>query len=104
MIAISKIDGNGQEYMTVCVNCRLDARNICAGEKVCLENNHKKNCYSIFKTIGARYIKELEKGRDETLCQKEFEKWLAENGYTEDDQACREARELNEDLQNDGIL
>ena len=100
MTTISKIDGNGQEYMTVCVNCRLDNRNICAGEKVCLENNHKKNCYSIFEIIGSRFTKELKKGREETLSQKEFEKWLVENGYTEDEQACRKAREscFNEDL------
>ena len=48
----------------------------------------------------SRFTKELKKGREETLCQKEFEKWLVENGYIEDEQACRKAREscFNEDL------
>lgn len=41
-----------------------------------------------------RYIKkELAKGKEETLELVEFQKWLSEHGYIEDEHACKEARE-----------
>ncbi|MCU0079319.1 hypothetical protein [Extibacter muris] len=93
MILRSQIDGNGQEYMTICVDCKLDSRGICNGKRVVLENNYKKNCYSIFEMQGARYKGELQKRKEETFELIEFQKWLSKHGYIEDEHACKAARE-----------
>lgn len=93
MIKRSYLDGRGIEHMSVCVDCILDCRNICSGKRIILENDHIKNSYSIYLMQGARYKKELQKGKDETLELTEFQKWLLEHGYTEDEHACKEARE-----------
>ena len=77
----------------MCVDCRLDSNGICAGKRICIENNHKQISYSIYVMIGARYIKEITKGRGETLELVEFQEWLSKHGYVEDERACKEARE-----------
>ena len=59
----------------------------------CVENNHKNNSYIIYEMQGALYKKELAKGKEETLELVEFQKWLSEHGYIEDEHACKEARE-----------
>lgn len=94
MIIRSKIDGNGREAMSICVRCSLDSRNICNGIKIVLENDHKHNSYLIYKSndpIGC--YKELQKGKEGTLELTEFEKWLSEHNYKEDDRACKEFRD-----------
>jgi hypothetical protein len=93
MIERSKPDGCGIERMIVCVDCMLDSSNNCNGKRIILENNHKKNSYSIYEMQGARYKRELQKGTDETLELTELQRWLLEHGYIEDEHACKEARE-----------
>lgn len=106
MILRSRVDGNGQEYMKMCVGCRLDDRGNCDGKRIVLENNHKKNSYSIYEMRGSYYARELARGKQETLELTEFQKWLSEQGYTEDEHACKEARDrikkqANEDFWGD---
>lgn len=101
MITRSNLDGHGQEYMGMCVDCRLNSSGTCEGKRIVLENNHKQNSYSIYIMIGARCIKEIAKGKGETLELVEFQRWLSKHGYVEDERACKEARESksNEDLE-----
>lgn len=77
----------------MCVDCRLDSREICDGKRIILENNHKKNSYTIYEMRGSYYVKELAKGKGETFELVEFQKWLSQHGYIEDEHACKEARE-----------
>lgn len=93
MINRSLLDGCGIEHMGVCVDCILDSRNTCSGKRIILENDHIKNSYCIYLMQGARYKKELQKGKDETLELIEFRRWLLEHGYDEDEHACKENRE-----------
>lgn len=93
MITRSNIDGHGQEYMSVCVDCHLNSSEICNGKRIILENNHKNNSFMIYEMQGALYKKELAKGKEETLELVEFQKWLSEHGYIEDECACKKARE-----------
>ena len=93
MITRSIIDGQGQEHMSICVDCRLNSSRICNGKRIILENNHKNNSYIIYEMQGALYKKELAKGKEETLELVEFQKQLSEHGYIEDEHACKEARE-----------
>ena len=92
MITRSNLDGHGQEHMSICVDCRLNSSGICNGKRIILENNHKNNSYVIYEMQGALY-KKLAKGKEETLELVEFQKWLLENGYIEDEHACKEVRE-----------
>lgn len=91
MITKSKIDKNGRECFTMCVKCSIDGRNICNGKKVVVENNHKKNSYIIYVSEGNK-ITEIQKGKEETLDIKDFEKWLTEHGYVEDEHMCAKER------------
>lgn len=93
MIIRSKIDANGRETMSMCVRCSLDGRNICNGTKIVLVNDHKHNSYLIYKSNVPMGYQKLDKGREEVLELSEFEKWLNDNGYVEDERACKEFRE-----------
>lgn len=96
MISRSVLDGNGKEHMDICVDCLLDSWGNCNGKRIILENDYKKNSYAIFEMQGARYKREIQTGKDEILELIEFQKWLTEHGYTEDERACKEARENNQ--------
>lgn len=96
MISRSLLDGSGKEHMSICVDCLLDSLVNCNGKRIILENDYKKNSYSIFIMQGARYIREMQTGKDEILELIEFQRWLINHGYTEDEHACKEARESNQ--------
>ena len=69
-----KVDGNGHEYFHICINCRLTDREICNGDIIVCENNHKKQKYCIYTMRGAKVIEILERGEDEVLSFEEFKK------------------------------
>ena len=93
MVIRSNLDGHGQEHMSICVDCHLSSSGICNGKRIILENNHKNNSYMIYEMQGSLYKKELAKGKEETLELVEFQKWISEHRYIEDECACKEARE-----------
>lgn len=71
---VSGIDGNGQEFIHCCVNCRIDDRGICQGDTIHCCNNHKKQTYEVYIMRGAKYVKTIAEGKGEILSFKEFEK------------------------------
>lgn len=77
-ITESGIDKNGQQYISVCVKCRLDNNGICCGDKVVCENNHKQNKYSVYLCGGCHYVKNLKRGKEETLTVAEVLKIVEE--------------------------
>lgn len=79
--------------MTMCVRCSLNDSDVCSGTQIVLVNDHKHNRFLIYKATRPMGYEELQKGKDETLVLPEFEKWLEEHGYKEDERACKEARE-----------
>lgn len=93
MVTRSNLDGHGLEYMSICVECILNSSGICNGKRIILENDYKSESYVIYEMCGARYKRELQKGKGETLELIEFQRWLSEYGYIEDERACKEARE-----------
>lgn len=71
---VSGIDGNGQEFIHCCVNCRIDDRGICQGDTIHCCNNIKNNSYEVYLMQGAKYIYTIAKGKDETLASIEVKK------------------------------
>lgn len=80
LTSVSKLDSQGNQWIWACIKCSL-YNDICTGIKICLENNHKKQCWKIIKYASGQYKKTLAKGKDETLSLNEFVKWLNDNGY-----------------------
>lgn len=75
-------DGNGQEFITKCIDCRVDDRGICQGDKVVCCNNIGKNTYEVYLMRGAKFVKEISKGKDEILAVSEVEKIANEQSRT----------------------
>lgn len=84
-ISVSKIDGNGQQFIVACVECRMATINgkslgRCAGKKVVCLNYHDKNNFVIYEDNGVS-LNYMKRGKEETLCEKEFENFLIQKGY-----------------------
>lgn len=88
----SSPDANGFEYMTCCVQCKVDEYGICDGIKVTADINIKKNTTEITKMRGAKYVETLARFKEDMLCESEFKKWLDEHGYNEDETECQKSR------------
>ena len=71
-----KIDGNGRETISCCLDCQIDKYGICRGTMLHLVNDHKSQTAKIF--IGNRL---METFKGEVLEQIELERWMKKNGY-----------------------
>lgn len=76
-------DGVGR--MSAWVSFTLDIHKLACGNSMHLENNYKNNSYVIKKLTyrgGVPIdIKKITSGKDETLSNFEFRKWLISSGY-----------------------
>lgn len=67
-------DANGQEFIWKCIYCRVGDNGICRGDRIVCCNDLKNNSYDVSLMRGARYVKQIAKGKDEILSASEVDK------------------------------
>ena len=76
IVSISDIDCNGRQTISMCLKCKLDNRNICAGTKIYVVNDFKYNTYTIYKQFGFNRGIAIKKGKECTLDKNQFLKLI----------------------------
>lgn len=79
------IASDGVGRISAWVSFSLDKHELACGESMSLDNNYQNNSYTInkitFRGGVPTDIKKVASGKDETLSELEFKKWLTSNGY-----------------------
>lgn len=66
---------NAKEFIRYCIECKVDKVNgICKGIRVECCNDYRTNSYEVSLYRGAKFLKTIAKGKDETLTETEVEK------------------------------
>ena len=70
---VSQLDSQGIERIWVCIECRLNDSDTCAGKMLLCENDFHKNLYNLYLKHQSNFTK-IKSGKDETLSLFEVEK------------------------------